>query len=128
MMKRLATSFLIILLFASLNALAQKPPIRVTFMKGQTATVLRGTVRGGDIDRYLLYARAGQRMTVRLTSAQGAGVVADIWMPNSKRVAAGGSSTTSWSGTIPETGDCWLVVSTVGKGKGGPYTMEVSLK
>jgi hypothetical protein len=127
-MKRLATPILLLLLCATLTAWAQKPPIRVKFQKGQSTTVLRGNVRGGDIDRYLLSANAGQQMTVRLVSAQGAGVAADIWMPNSKRVAQGGYGTTSWSGRIPETGDCWLVVSTVGKGKGGPYTLEVSIR
>lgn len=127
-MKRLATSFAIILLLATLTAWAQKPPVRVKFPKGQSTTVLRGNLRVGDIDRYLLYANAGQQMTVRLVSAQGAGVVADIWMPNSKRVVKDGASTTSWNGRIPETGDCWLVVSTGGKGKGGPYTLEVSIR
>lgn len=126
LMKRVIVSFMLILLSGTLTAWAQKPPIRVRFPRGRTTVVLHGSV-SGDIDRYLLNARAGQQMTVHLTSARG-DVEADVWMPNSDRVAEGGQGTKDWSGTLPKSGDCWIVVSKVGLGRASPYTLEVTIR
>jgi hypothetical protein len=93
-----------ILLFLPLDAaLAQKGKSivrRVNFPRGRTTTILRGTVRRGVSHDYLLRARAGQTMTVHLTS-DSAQMSLTILQPGGETWMF---DTRDWSGELPLTG------------------------
>jgi hypothetical protein len=89
------------------SALAQSAE-RITFPPGATSVNMAGNLDNGAVKQYILRAIAGQTMTV------GAAYVAypyqvSVLAPNSQilGVAAAGSS---WSGTLPSTGDYYLIV------------------
>jgi hypothetical protein len=93
-----------LLLFASLaGATAQKGRSvvrQVNFPRGRTTTVLKGTVKRGLSHDYLLRARAGQTMTLHLTTAA-SGMSLTILKPDGETWI---DDTKDWSGELPSTG------------------------
>ncbi|HEY0377407.1 MAG TPA: hypothetical protein VGC87_10670 [Pyrinomonadaceae bacterium] len=73
---------------------------RVNFPRGRTTAVLKGTVRRGLSHDYLLRARAGQTMTVHLTT-EAAGMSITILRPDGESWI---DDTKDWSGALPATG------------------------
>ena len=73
---------------------------RINFPRGRTATTLRGAVRRGLSHDYLLRARAGQTMTVRLTT-DAAGMSLTILRPDGETWFY---DIKEWSGELPSTG------------------------
>ena len=74
-------------------------------------------------DTYLVGARAGQVMTVQLTSPR-----TSVWFlvmsPKSTSLIA--DNARSWTGTLPETGDYHIIVDA--DERGGTYSMTISIK
>ena len=63
----LALSLIVV---AAGSALAQdKPPQRVRFEKGKTAATIRGRIDGFDTQDYVVAARAGQQMDIRIKAS-----------------------------------------------------------
>ncbi|HEX8922265.1 MAG TPA: hypothetical protein VF766_12375 [Pyrinomonadaceae bacterium] len=93
-----------LVLFASFTvAAAQKGKSvvrRVNFPRGRTTTVLRGTVRRGISHDYLVHARAGQTMTLHLTT-NATGMSLTILKPDGESWI---DDTKDWSGELPSTG------------------------
>jgi hypothetical protein len=91
-------------LFASFTvATAQKGRSvvrRVNFPRGRTTTVLRGTVKRGLSHDYLVRARAGQTMTLHLTT-NASGMSLTILKPDGESWI---DDTKDWSGELPSTG------------------------
>jgi hypothetical protein len=79
---------------------------RVRFPRGRTTAVLKGSVIRGTQNQYILGARAGQTMTVHITSREKNAVFV-ILDPNGTALdgAEEGSDTMDWSGTLPANGD-----------------------
>lgn len=57
--------------FGQQAALAQERSARVDFGRGQSSTVIRGTVRGYDGANYRINVRGGQRLAVTMDSSNG---------------------------------------------------------
>jgi hypothetical protein len=74
-------------------------------------------------DTYLIGARAGQVMTVQLTAPR---QKVRFMIMNSKTTAVLADNTTSWTGTLPETGDYHILVDTDGEGL--TYSMTITIK
>src|SRR5256885_15679521 len=74
---------------------------RISFARGRTTAVERGSVRRGISHDYLLKARAGQTMTVHL-AARG-GVSFDILTSRGNGSVAEGAK--DWSGKLPQSGN-----------------------
>ena len=73
---------------------------RVNFPRGRTTVVLRGTVKRGLSHDYLLRARAGQTMTLHLTT-NASGMSLTILRPDGETWI---DDTKDWSGELPSTG------------------------
>src|SRR5436309_8865595 len=43
-------------------------PNRIEFKRGTTSTTINGTVRGSEVAEYVLAAKKGQRLIIKLTS------------------------------------------------------------
>jgi len=108
-------------LVASSAALAQggkAEPLRISFKHGAYSAVISDTVRGDEEAEYVLAAKQGQRLTIKLVS---------VPAKSSKFELLGEGSDTnellhdldfSYSGLLPSTGDYFITVkrSTTAKG------------
>lgn len=79
---------------------------RVQFTRGSSSTTLQGRASIGFPDLYLLGARAGQVMTIQLTSRR----KVTFMVMTSKTTEVLADNTTSWTGTLPENGDYHILV------------------
>ncbi len=66
-----AMALVVIADFGQQAALAQERSARVEFGRGQSSTVIRGTVRGYDGANYRINVRGGQRLAVTMDSSNG---------------------------------------------------------
>ncbi|MCB9459044.1 MAG: hypothetical protein H6670_05305 [Anaerolineaceae bacterium] len=120
-MKRLIMLVLAIALLAVPSVFAQTVE-RIQFPAGGTSATVSGTLVGsGDsADSYVLYAFAGQQMTINLNPA-----VLTVISPTGTLMLNNTSG--PYSVTLPETGD-YHVTASVGLAAGTvPYTMTVSI-
>src|SRR6266403_1424089 len=108
MTNKFLKAFLLFLLVVSFSetAIGQKGTHiikRVSFRSGKNSIVIKGSARWGASYIYLLRARAGQILTVRL---QGVPVLRII-PPDARNFEAlpGADLVREWSGTLPKTGD-----------------------
>lgn len=96
---------------------------RVQFKRGTSATTVQGRASIDLPDTYLIGARAGQVMTVTLTSPHKS---VRFMIMSSLTTTMLTDSSRKWTGTLPETGDYQIVVDA--DEKGGPYSMTISIK
>jgi hypothetical protein len=106
---------------------------KVRFPPARTSVVLTGSVVRGDRDEYLLGARTGQRMTVRVTSPQN-NTVFQIYQPGKNRKSSDNNTLARagvlddakrWRGRLPRSGDYTIVV---GPSRGNAtYRLEVTI-
>ena len=100
---------------------------RVRFARGRSSTTIKNAVVRGDRDRYLVGAKAGQRMTVRIRSVE-QNAVFQIQGPNGRflRGAEEGQDATRWSGKLPAAGNYAIVVG--GTRGNATYTLDVAIR
>jgi hypothetical protein len=96
---------------------------RVQFARGTSSATVRGRVTLALSDTWLVGARAGQTMTVQLTAANKS-VRFFVSTPNSAKILT--DDTRSWTGTLPETGDYYIIVDA--DARGATYTVTISIK
>ena len=96
---------------------------RVQFRRGSSSATVSGKVSIALPDTLLVGARAGQVMTVQLTSPAKS-VTFLVMSPVSTTLIA--DNARSWTGTLPETGDYHIIVG--GDERGGTYTMTITIK
>ena len=100
---------------------------RVRFAPSASSATIKDSVVSGTRDRYLLGARKGQTMSIRIVSLED-NAVFDVVAPVNR---AGQQRTLkqeafTWSSTLPETGDYQIVVgSTRGNAS---YRMQVTIR
>jgi hypothetical protein len=101
---------------------------KLRFPRGATSTVVKGSVVRGDRDRYLVGAKAGQHMAVRISSLEN-NAVFQIFSPGSKETLQGAGEmddATTWEGDLPASGD--YVIAVGGTRGNASYRLEVSVK
>ncbi|HEX8844551.1 MAG TPA: hypothetical protein VF791_07895 [Pyrinomonadaceae bacterium] len=126
---KLRALILISLLLLPLTAATAAPQRdrtrRIRFERGRTTKVIRDAVVRGTRDRYLLRARAGQTLTVHITSVED-NAVFDIYRTGGRRTLAGAEETMDWTGTLPRNGD--YVIEVGGTRGNATYTLEVTVR
>jgi hypothetical protein len=112
-MKFLGLIPVLLVIGTPLAAVAQRFPANypihsqiVRFQPGHTTAIIRGIARTPGIYEYRLRARAGQRMTVHLTSSN-KGVELTVNDPNNTALALG---VDDWEGTLETSGDYNLML------------------
>lgn len=100
---------------------------RVRFARGRTTAILKGAVIRATQDRYILGARAGQTMTVHITSREKNAVFAIVG-PGGVPLdgAEEDADTMDWTGELPVSGDYSIIVSPT-RGN-ATYTLEVTIR
>lgn len=118
-----------VMLLSAANVPAQEQVIRrIRFPRGRTSATVKGSVRP-EGKRYLYFfrARRGQRLTVRLTSADG-NAVADIGAHNEFDVEMMQEGVTDWSGRLPFAGSGEYSIEVRSTGGKARYTLEFSVR
>jgi hypothetical protein len=80
-------------------------PLRIQFKHGHTAATLRGTLHRDEQTEYVLAARQGQRLTVRITSMPRQSVTFTLQDPDGEEVKFQVEADPHTSGILPKTGD-----------------------
>lgn len=101
---------------------------RVKFARGRNSAVMSGAVLRGERDRYILGARAGQKMTVSIKSVED-NAVFQIYFAGEQESLEGagdGDDARKWSGVLSDSVDYVIVVgSTRGN---ATYKLEVKIE
>jgi hypothetical protein len=93
------------MLLAAMPAGAAERTETVKFAAGKTSAVMSGTIKGDDSVRYVLGARAGQKLSVQMT-ARNASCYINVLAPGSDTaVHIGSTSGNKFSGPVTATGD-----------------------
>lgn len=109
--------------FKSILLIAQQSRIRrIRFARGANSAVVENAVVRGTRDIYLLGAKAGQKMTVSITSVEN-NAVFDIISSKQKLLK---QEATSWTTQLAATGDYRIVVG--GTRGNATYKLRVEIK
>ena len=86
---------------------------RIRFAKGRNSAVINSAVLREDVDQYIVGAKAGQRMKVKVTSVENNAAI-QITIPRQKGLRPGAGfdeDITEWSEALTETGDYLIDVA-----------------
>jgi len=124
---------LLITLFACATAIAQRggkaEPNRIEFKRGTTSTILSGTVRGDEEAEYVLAAKKGQRLIIKLTSVPVKSSVFQLLGEDNDTLGLEYDANYDYSGLLPKTGDYFITVTRPGQSKGtSRYKLTVTLR
>ena len=121
---------ILVLLVLSLSIFAQGAPQRVRFQSGHSSARLRGRIVGRDAKDYVVGAKAGQAMAVRLSSSNPSAYFV-IYSINGR--ANDMNETTEWSEKLSESGDYLIRVFMMRsaarrKGAAANFTLSISIR
>ena len=106
-------ALLFIFSFSSSSSYADGITKNVKFKKGMYSATYKGAVIRGDTDAYVLKAKSGQVMEVKITSTESNAVFKIVDKKTKKTLPSAGSTddATTWKGELPSTGTYKIVVS-----------------
>jgi ribosomal protein S11 len=99
---------------------------RINFAPGGTSAQVNGQVGGYVVNYYLVNAQAGQLMQASVTSP-GNNVFMTVAAPSGAILASAPAGAKSYTGTLTESGDYTLRISTIPGGAQTNYTVSVSI-
>jgi hypothetical protein len=130
-MKRFTVAFLIIFVLTVSAAYAQR---RVKFPTGKNSVTLKGKTTGGPSESggmnpvsYKFWAKKGQQLTLKLTSAKGNAVFA-VYLPQMSDFLTDSQDKTTWNGTLPKTGDYEIIIFPEDEMTNTLYTLIITIK
>jgi hypothetical protein len=112
MMERLLVGM--VLLFSPVIVLTQgggkAEPKRIEFKRGTTTTTVFDKIKDDQQAEYVLSARKGQRLTIRLTSVPYRSAVFDLKAPGDADLGLEYDANYSFNKILPVTGDYQIIV------------------
>ena len=124
----------LIVLFGAISTFAQRgggkaEPNRIEFKRGTSTTTISDVVHNDEQAEYVLSARQGQRLTIKLTNVPAKSSCFDLKGPDGIDVGLEYDCNWNYSKVLPATGDYFLVVSRPSQGKGmSRYKMTVTVR
>ena len=120
-------------LLAATTAMAQRggkaEPNRIEFKRGTTSTTVNGTVRGDEEAEYVLAARKGQRLIIKLTSVPVKSSVFQLLGPDNDTMGLEYDANYDFSGILRVTGDYSINVKRPTEAKGtSKYKLTVTVR
>lgn len=104
-------------------------PNRIEFKRGAKSTTISGTVRGSEQAEYVLGAKKGQRLVIKLTSVPTKSSVFQLLGPDNDTLGLEYDANYNYSGTLPKTGDYFITVARPGGSKGtSKYKLSVTVR
>ncbi len=124
---------LLITVFACSAAMAQRggkaEPNRIEFKRGTTSTIVNGMVRGDEEAEYVLAAKKGQRLIIKLTSVPVKSSVFQLLGPDNDTLGLEYDANYSYSGVLPKTGDYFISVRRPTESKGSSrYKLAITVR
>lgn len=116
----IVNSLILLLLLTNAFAQGSGDGTRISFKRGERAATVKGTVAKGGPDFYLVGAKAGQKMTVKVTGKVSFGIDS----PEDTLTEDDGN--TSWSEELPADGDYKIRVYSFGGGQNYSLTVSIS--
>jgi hypothetical protein len=110
------------------NCFATESNKELKFSKGASSTLVDGSVVRGDVDNYQIGVKAGQIMTIAITSTEKNAAFV-IYLPKSEKTLQGAGEeddAVKWTGKLPVTGIYKIAVS--GTRGNATYKLKVSVK
>lgn len=127
-MTRRVTGVIFICVFAFSSVSAQGVKKKVRFAKGTSSITIREAVVRGDRDRYYVSAKAGQRMSVKITSLEKNAVFQIYFHGEEESLPKAGEEddATNWSGQLTIDNEYVIVVG--GTRGNATYALTISIK
>ena len=121
-----AVVFICMFAFSSISAQGVKKKVR--FAPGTSSSTIRGAVIRGERDRYYLGAKAGQTMSVKITSIEKNAVFQIYFHGEEESLPGAGDDddATNWSGQLPINNEYVIVVG--GTRGNATYALTISIK
>jgi len=122
-----------VILIAALNVGAQgggkAEPKRIEFKRGTTTTTVVDKIKNDEEAEYVIAARKGQRLTIRLTSTPYRSAVFDIKAPGDADLGLEYDANYTFNKILPATGDYFISVDRPTTSKGtANYKMVITIK
>ena len=136
-MSRVSTIFcgaaIAVLLVSANDVLAQgggkAEPKRIEFKRGTTTTTVVDKIKNDEEAEYVIAARKGQRLTIRLTSTPYRSAVFDIKAPGDADLGLEYDANYTFNKILPATGDYFISVDRPTTSKGtANYKMVITIK
>jgi len=104
-------------------------PNRIAFKRGATSTTINDVVRGDEEAEYLLAAKKGQRLIIKLTSVPTRSSSFELLAPDNDPPGFDQHAIYNYSVTLPKTGDYFINVSqpTEAQGK-SRYKLTITIR
>lgn len=123
----------LLILLVSASAMAQHggkaEPNRIEFKRGTTSTVVSGTVRGDEEAEYVLSAKKGQKLILKLTSVPLKSSVFQLLGEDNDTLGLEYDANYDYSGILPKTGDYFISVKRPTEAKGtSRYKLTVTVR
>jgi hypothetical protein len=123
----------LLILLACSAALAQRggkaEPNRIEFKPGTNTATLNGTVRGDEEAEYVLAAKKGQRLIIKLTSTPVKSSVFQLLGEDNDTLGLEYDANFDYSGILPKTGDYFISVKRPTAAKGtSRYKLTVTVR
>jgi hypothetical protein len=123
----------VLLLMSAVNVVAQgggkAEPKRIEFKRGTTTTTVVDKIKDDQEAEYVIAARKGQRLTIRLTSTPYRSAVFDLKAPEDADLGLEYDANYSFNKILPVTGDYLIIVDRTTDVKGtAKYKMVITIK
>jgi hypothetical protein len=123
----------VFLVFAAALAFAQHggkaEPLRIEFKRGTTSTNVSGSVRNDEQYEYVLGAKKGQRLTIRITSTPVKSSVFQLLGEEQDTLGLVHDANFNVSIALPKDGDYYINVSRPTSAKGASkFTLNINIK
>lgn len=104
-------------------------PMRIEFKPGTNSATINDAIRDSVQAEYVLAAKKGQRLIIRLTSVPSKSVVFDLKAPDDADLGLEYDANYDYSGVLPATGDYLITVvrPTTSPGKSA-YRMVITVR
>jgi len=104
-------------------------PNRIEFKRGTDSTTISDTVRGSEEAEYVLAAKKGQRLIIKLTSAPAKSSVFQLLGEDNDTLGLEHDANFEYSGILPKTGDYFINVKRPTEAKGtSRYRLTVTVR
>jgi hypothetical protein len=104
-------------------------PKRIEFQRGTTTTTVVDKIKNDEEAEYVIAARKGQRLTIRLTSTPYRSAVFDIKAPGDADLGLEYDANYSFNKILPATGDYFITVDRPTTSKGtANYKMVITIR
>src|SRR5262245_44169483 len=133
MKHRLMLAALFLIIVSAGNAFAQHggkaEPLRIEFKRGTTSTTMTGAVRGSEEMEYVLAAKKGQRLTIKISSTPVKSSVFQLLGEDNDTLGLEHDANFDVSVVLPKTGDYFITVSRPTALKGtSRYKLIISIR